>query len=51
MIDDDIDDCDCEKLLDDFTALRTEHHVDVTVGKVLAMLGFVKRMSGKFRDP
>jgi hypothetical protein len=29
MIDDDIDDCDCERLQDDFTALRTayqEHH-------------------------
>jgi hypothetical protein len=25
-------------------------HIDVTVGKVLAMLGFVKR-SGEFRDP
>jgi hypothetical protein len=26
-------------------------HIDFTVGKALAMLGFVKRLSGKFRDP
>jgi hypothetical protein len=26
-------------------------HIDVTVGKTLAMLGFVKRLSGEFRDP
>jgi hypothetical protein len=25
-------------------------HVDVTVGKALAMMGFVKRLSGEFRD-
>jgi hypothetical protein len=25
--------------------------IDVTVGKALAMLGFVKSMSGEFRDP
>jgi hypothetical protein len=26
-------------------------HIDVTVGKTLAILGFVKRLSGEFRDP
>jgi hypothetical protein len=26
-------------------------HIDVTVGKALAMLGFVKRLSYEFRDP
>jgi hypothetical protein len=26
-------------------------HIDVTVGKALAMLGFVKRLSCEFRDP
>jgi hypothetical protein len=26
-------------------------HIDVTVGKALAMLGSVKRLSGEFRDP
>jgi hypothetical protein len=26
-------------------------HIDVTVGRVLAMLGFVKRLSCEFRDP
>jgi hypothetical protein len=26
-------------------------HIDVTVEKALAMLGFVKRLSGEFRDP
>jgi hypothetical protein len=26
-------------------------HIDVLVGKALAMLGFVKRLSGEFRDP
>jgi hypothetical protein len=26
-------------------------HIDVTVGKALAMLGFVKRLSSEFRDP
>jgi hypothetical protein len=26
-------------------------HIDVTVGRDLAMLGFVKRMSCEFRDP
>jgi hypothetical protein len=26
-------------------------HIDVTVGKALAMLRFVKRLSGEFRDP
>jgi hypothetical protein len=26
-------------------------HIDVTVGKILAMLGFVKILSGEFRDP
>jgi hypothetical protein len=25
--------------------------IDVTVGKVTAMLGFVKRLAGEFRDP
>jgi hypothetical protein len=25
-------------------------HIDVTVGKALAMLGFMKRLSGGFRD-
>jgi hypothetical protein len=25
-------------------------HVDVTVGKALAMMGFVKKLSGEFRD-
>jgi hypothetical protein len=26
-------------------------HIDVTVGKYLAMQEFVKRLSGEFRDP
>jgi hypothetical protein len=26
-------------------------HIDVTVGKALAMLGFVRRLSCEFRDP
>jgi hypothetical protein len=26
-------------------------HIDVTVGRDLAMLGFVKRLSCEFRDP
>jgi hypothetical protein len=26
-------------------------HIDVTVGKALAMLGFVKKLSFEFRDP
>jgi hypothetical protein len=26
-------------------------HIDVTIGKALEMLGFVKRLSGEFRDP
>jgi hypothetical protein len=26
-------------------------HIDVTVGRALAMLGFVKRLSCEFRDP
>jgi hypothetical protein len=26
-------------------------HIDVTVGKALVMLGFVKRLSGEFKDP
>jgi hypothetical protein len=29
----------------------TDGHIDVTVGRVLAMLGFVKRLSCEFRDP
>jgi hypothetical protein len=26
-------------------------HLDIAVGKALAMLGFVKRISSEFRDP
>jgi hypothetical protein len=26
-------------------------HIEVTVGKAMAMLGFVKRLTGEFRDP
>jgi hypothetical protein len=26
-------------------------HIDVTVGRALAMFGFVKRLSCEFRDP
>jgi hypothetical protein len=29
---------------------RMSISIDVTVGKALAMLGFVKRLSGEFRD-
>jgi hypothetical protein len=30
--------------------MKLSGHIDATVGKVLAMLGFVKKLSGEFRD-
>jgi hypothetical protein len=31
--------------------MSISRHIDVTVGKALAMLGFEKRFSGELRDP
>jgi hypothetical protein len=37
----------CNRIIDiSFTG-----HIDVMVGRALAMLGFVKRLSCEFRDP
>jgi hypothetical protein len=33
------------------TKMSFTGHIDVTVGRALAMLGFVKRLSCEFRDP
>jgi hypothetical protein len=39
---------DLEVVMD--SRMSFSRHIDVTVGKALAMLGFVKRLSGEFRD-
>jgi hypothetical protein len=37
--------------VDSITDLMISRHIDVTVGKALAMLGFEKKFSGELRDP